>query len=391
MHSSPLGRAGGKDTGGMSTYLRELAAAMGEQGHRVDLFTRVPRGWKGEQSVNVSPGARLVHIEAGSGNVTKSGLYCCIDEFSANLDRFTAEDSLCYDLICSHYWLSGCAGRILERRWNVPQVIMFHTLGALKNATGSGESEPPLRLREEKKLARECRLVIAPTAREKEALARRYGAPRGKIRVIPCGVNTGLFRPLDRGDARARLGLAAEKLILHVGRIEPVKGADLAIEALARLPDDISLLIVGGDDNSRPAVRKLGKLARKLGAGGRVRFQGLVEYERLPLYYSAADVTVISSYYESFGLVALESLSCGTPVVSTDVGGMRDFIRPGETGYLLGERSPEMLTSLIELCLRGKEIISPPDIRRSVTGLAWPRVARLVEAACREAAAGESN
>lgn len=388
MHSSPLGRPGTKDTGGMSTYLRELALAMGAQGHRIDLFTRVPCGCRDEKPVPVGQGARLIQIEAGRGRMTKASLYGCIEEFSANLDRFARAQELCYDLIFCHYWLSGCAGRILARRWDIPLLIMFHTLGALKNAAGAGENEPELRLSEEEKLAGESHLVISATDNERAELVSRYGVLPEKIRVIPCGVNSDLFRPLDRGEARARLGLGDGKTILYVGRIEPVKGIDLLVESMAFLPEDVSLMVVGGDERSLPLLERLRGLAGEIGVGERIHFTGSAGQEKLPLYYSAADATVIASHYESFGLVALESLACGTPVISTDVGAARHIIRTGETGYLLERRSPDAMASAIGQCLSVKTLWQPPAIRSTVAGFAWPRIASRVADACRELMAG---
>ncbi len=399
VHSSPLGKPGSKDTGGMSVYLRELACALGEQGHRVDLFTRAARSGEGEREgdgedegegcppgavIPLGPRARLVHLEAGRGRLTKLELYPHLPGFAANLERFRQARRLRYDIIFSHYWLSACAGLALQRRWDVPHLVMFHTLGAAKNAACAAENEPALRLRAEAALARESTRLIVASPSEKDELARRCAVPESKISVIPCGVNLDRFRPLDRGAARERDGFHGEKIILCVGRIEPVKGIDLAIRALALLPEKrgVRLLVAGGDAYSRPAVERLKNLARELGVGEAVTFTGAVEHERLPAYYSAASVTVIASHYESFGMTALESLACGTPVVAADVGDLKAIIRQGESGFVLVSRSPGEMAAKITACLDGRLTAGPSAIRATVTGFGWPAIARRIAAEC---------
>ncbi|MEW5784474.1 MAG: glycosyltransferase [Bacillota bacterium] len=387
MHSSPLGKPGTKDTGGMSTYLRELAGALGKQGHRVDLFTR--RDSRTVQpAVEFAINARLVSVCAGPIATAKADLYKYAAPFARNIERFRQVENLSYDLVFSHYWLSALAGRELGSYWGVPHLVMFHTLGAVKNASGSGESEPARRIESEKVIARHCRRVIVAAEREKEALLRYYDLEPGKIAVIPCGVNLELFQPAAPAAARGAISPGGHaKIVLYVGRIEPVKGLELLIRAAGRLCEahDFRLIVAGGDSYSRPAVETYRRLAGELGIADRVDFIGPVEHEKLPLYYSAAAVTVIPSHYESFGLTALESLACGTPVAAADVGDLRTIIRQGETGLVIGKRAPEELAAGIAA------LIERPDkpvqaCRDSVLNFSWPAIARQLMQAIRDLA-----
>ena len=388
VHSSPLAGAGERDSGGMGTYLRELARSLGGRGHHVDLFTRAGSQAPGCITA-VAPGVRLVHLAAGRGELSKLELYPHLAEFAGNLERFRRERGLHYDLIFSHYWLSGWAGRKLQLQWGVPHAVMFHTLGASKNASGSGEDEPVLRIESERILSRECHRVIVAAQNEKRELMRHYGTLPDRIRVIPCGVNTTLFRPLDRDTVRARIGYRGEKIVLYVGRIEPVKGIDLIIRAVSLLPDKerVRLLIVGGGEYGQAKVEQLKRLSRELRIEQAVTFAGVVEHELLPYYYNAASVTVIASHYESFGLAALESLACGTPVVATDVADLRSIIHNGETGFVIEKRSPGEFAQKVASCLSGGKLKAPPVIASTVAGFNWPGVALRLEGQFGELAA----
>jgi D-inositol-3-phosphate glycosyltransferase len=258
---------------------------------------------------------------------------------------------------------------------------MYHTLGAIKNDIGIGENEPGLRLVSERETLQDCRRVIVATAKEKRDLARYYDVTGEKIGVVPCGVNLGLFRPADKMAARQRLGLSGEKIMLFVGRVDPLKGIDRLIRTLPLLKNqgDLKLIVVGGDANSQSEVAALQKLAADLDVPDSVCFQGIVKQEQLPYYYSAADVCVVPSYYESFGLVALEALACGTPVVAADVGDLRNIIRPGETGYVAADNSPENLAAGISSVLSAPlDEESARSIRASVARFDWSRIAEKI-------------
>jgi D-inositol-3-phosphate glycosyltransferase len=260
---------------------------------------------------------------------------------------------------------------------------MFHTIGAVKNSFGVGRMEPELRITTEGELARSSTYIIAPTLRERDELINQYGVAPGKIGVVPCGVNTELFSPMAKDRALGETGLKAEKHILFAGRIDPLKGIANLIRAVPHLDDDgIRLVIIGGGDGSHEETAKLKALAGELGIGNRLIFTGVIKQDRMPYYYSAADVCVIPSYYESFGLVALESLSCGTPVVANDVGDLRNIISQGETGYVADSNEPHLLAEKINLLLSRSpgEILPAAGIRASVAGFAWSNIAGAIAA-----------
>ena len=382
VHSCPVGNLGTKDTGGMSVYIRELARELGRQGHTVDVYTRV-HDPVDTQIVSLGQKARLIHLRAGQEEeIHKLAVYSFLPDFACNLENFRRNNELHYDLVFSHYWLSGWVGKYLQRWWQVPHITMFHTLGAVKNAIGIGEDEPELRIVTETDSAKNCHHIMATTEREKEELIVYYGASPGKISVIPCGVNLELFQPVDREIAKQKLDLADDKIILFVGRIEPLKGVEQLLKAMPYLQNiqGIRLVIIGGDEYSQHEIEKLQKLSGDLHIQDSVTFLGLIKHEQLPYFYSAADACVIPSYYESFGLVALESLACGTPVVATDVGNLKSVIRQGETGYVIADNTPRLLSNQIALLLSGpsRDTRSALSIRASVSRFGWPNIAEEV-------------
>jgi D-inositol-3-phosphate glycosyltransferase len=379
VHSCPVGRVGSKDTGGMSVYIRELARELGRRGHAVDIYTRAHDSSE-PQIVALGENARVIHLQAGEVEpIDKLEVYSHLDDFACALEKFRTNHSLRYDLIHSHYWLSGWVGRRVQRWWGVPHLIMFHTLGAIKNAIGIAESEPALRIMAEQELVNDCQRIIAATEKGKDELISYYGASPHKISVIPCGVNLELFRHTDKNTARRKLGLNGHKILLFVGRIDPLKGIDRLLMALPKLQcrQGLSLLVIGGDGDSQPDVGRLQRLSQSLNIQDAVTFAGIVEQKELPSYYSAADVCVIPSYYESFGLVALESLACGTPIVATRVGCIESVVRQGQNGYMVQDNAPPHLTKGIEAVLYN--VISSADsLRASVHGFSWSNVAEAI-------------
>lgn len=360
--------------------MRELSVALGRLGCRVDLFTGAGGGKSGQVTA-VGLNARLIFFPVGLGCEAKPDLYRYMDRFAEDVNLFCRKKQDHYDFIFSNYWLSGQAGRILKELWGVPHLMMFHTLGAAKNDSGSQENEPELRIRVEEDLTRECDRIIAASEREKQALLHYTHISQDKIALIPCGVNLNLFRPTVPGRAYKVTGRATGKIILYVGRVEPVKGLELLLRAVACLPGqggDFRLLIIGGDEHSAFAVQRYQNLARELGIHEQVTFLGAIEHHKLPLYYSAADVTVIPSFYESFGMTALESLACGTPVAATDVGALSEIIRQGLTGAVIEGRAPERLAeaifSMITLPLKPVYLC-----RESTQSYGWPQIARRFE------------
>ncbi|HEX75195.1 MAG TPA: glycosyltransferase family 1 protein [Dehalococcoidia bacterium] len=385
-HSCPVGKLGAKDTGGMSVYIRELAHELGKWGHSVDIYTRVhdPRD---PQIINLGQKARLIHLMAGGDEeINKLVVYSYLPEFTCNLENFRKHNDLKYDLIFSHYWLSGLVGDYLQQRWNVPHIMMFHTLGIVKNTIGIGEDEPELRIEAERNLAQNCHHIIAPTEKEKKELILHYGTLPERIGVVPCGVNLEQFKPVNKENARQYLGFGNDKIILFVGRIDPLKGIDKLIKAIPYLQNiqGLRLVVIGGGEHSQREIEKLQELAGNLNIQDSVAFPGVVKHDQLPYFYSAADACVVPSYYESFGLVALESLACGTPVVATDVGNLKSVIRQGETGYVVTDNAPHRLADKIALLLSrpSTDIASTVSIRASVSSFSWSNIAEAIIREC---------
>lgn len=378
VHSCPLGMLGGKDTGGMNVYIREMAQELGKRGHAVDIYTREHHP-QHEQVLSLGRNVTLVHLEAGGNEeMPKVALYTCLQNFICGVENFRKSADARYNLIHSHYWLSGLVGKQLQAWWHVPHVVMFHTLGAIKNSIGIGEDETELRIESEREIVTSCDLVIASTESEKAELIRHYNATPAKISVIPCGVNLDLFQPVDKKMARKELNLNSQKVILFVGRIEPLKGLDKLLRAVTHLNGREAplLLIVGGDEHSRDQLRALRKTADELRIADRITFAGSVSQEKLPLFYSAADVCVIPSYYESFGMVALESLACGTPIVATDVGGMRQIVRNEKMGHIVSDNSPHKLADAMSRLLYSQAKMQDRRIRReAIAEFSWATIA----------------
>mgnify|MGYP001404825185 CR=1 FL=1 len=318
----------------------------------VDVYTRV-HDIADPQIEHLGHNARVIHIPAGPAEASKQQVPDHLGTFQDGLMEFQQTHGLTYDLIHSHYWLSGRVGMVLSREWGVPHVATFHTLARTKLRARAGENETELRLAVEKRVMDSADAVVVSTALEKEDLVQLYQARPHNVHVIPAGVDLEMFRPMDQTRARQALGLSETRVILYVGRLEPLKGVDLLINAVPLLGDlgDTRLMVVGGQPGKDKELRRLKVLTSRLGIQKRVTFTGAVKQAELPNYYNAADVFVLPSYYESFGLVALEAMACGTPVVVSRVGGLKTFVRDGETGYLIPWRTPEPFAQRMDVLL----------------------------------------
>ena len=379
VHSSPIGDLGTNDTGGMSVYIRELARELGSRGHQIDIYTRLLNSNGNGRKQRLSENVRLVNLRIGNNaHLQRFELYPHLADFFRELEAFRQREGLYYDLIHSHYWLSGRIGEWAQDRWDIPHVLKYHTLAAVKNNTPAAEREPELRVATEKHLAKTCHRILAATEKEKEQVTHYYGASPGAIGVVPCGVNLDLFQPVGKAGAKQRLGFPPdESIVLYVGRFAPLKGIRRLLEAMTyhehrKRP---RLVIIGGDGEQTPESRTLLDLSREWGILDRVTFVGRVKQENLPLHYSAADLLVVPSHYESFGLVALESLACGTPVVATPVGAMESILREGETGRVVHNVSPRSLAEAITVFLKEERTLSAEAIRASILEFGWPEVA----------------
>lgn len=351
VHACPLARLGGRDSGGMNVYVRELARDLASRGIEVDVFTR----WREPDDPRIqdlAPGARVIHIESGPiGYLAKMDVYERLDEFTAELERHVAAEGRRYDLIHAHYWLSSTVAARLSARWGVPVVQMFHTLGLVKREVMDEDvdGESDIRVSLERAAVRDSAAVVAASEIEADELRTLYDADDRSLWIIPCGVDPAVFRPMRQADAReATRRDQCERLILFVGRIEQIKGIDVLLKALAllfrRRPDmraDTCLLVIGGalDAASGEAetekIEHLRRLVRDNAMEANVDFVGSRDQPQLAQYYAAADLCAVPSLTESFGLVALEAMACGTPVVATRVGGMQTVVEDGESGLLV--------------------------------------------------------
>ena len=397
VHTCPLAALGGKETGGMNVYVREVSRELGRMGVSVDVFTRsqnsaIPR------VVSLGERARVIHLPAGDeAPMARVRVHGHLDEFVDGVDAWRIARSIDYDLIHAHYWLSGVAALRLKARWSVPVMQMFHTLGRLKNraARTAAEQEPAIRLQEETRIVADCDRIVAANVVERAELLRDYGAAASRIATIPCGVDTDLFAPSDRAAARARLALDGRPVLLWVGRVAPIKGLDTLLDAVARLSTSAGparLLIVGGDADEPMSEHEvfLRRRIERLGLRDSVCFVGPQPQDVLPVYYAAADVTVLPSYYESFGMVALEAMACGSPVIASRVGGLVTTVRDGVTGFLVPDGDVEALAERIAA------LVADPDLRWRVgrEGVRWAaqhRWACVAEAVCKEYASLESR
>lgn len=377
-HTSPLAPLGGRETGGMNVYVLELSRELARLGYEVDIFTR--RDGDLPRVEQVAANLRLVRLDAGPAEpVEKEEIVACLPEFARDMRRFTHGEGRGYDIIHSHYWQSAWAARAIARHLRVPHVVMFHTLGEVKNRARISEHEPARRIRHERAIARRADAIVTASDHERQLLSRYYGAQEEQMHTIPCGVDIGLFRPRDQQGSRRRLGLEMDgPVLLWVGRLEKLKGVDILIQALAELDErDFTLLVVGGDERAGTLKAELQSQAAEAGLAANVRFVGAVPHDELPVYYSAADVCVVPSYYESFGLVAVEAMACGTPVVASRVGGLVSTVIDGVTGYLIPWRCPGPFAEKLEVLLHNPELRAnfSAAARRSVERFRWEGVA----------------
>lgn len=383
VHSSPVGHLGNRDTGGMSVYIRELAREFGRRGHGVDIFTR-RQDPEAPQVIRLHPGVRLFHL--GASVMEPYGpmvVFPHLPDLLRDLERFKTTHGLQYHVMHSHYWLSGRLGTWAASRWRIPHLFTFHTVGALKNLYCEEEREPSLRVRIERQIAMEVDRVIAATELEKQQLTVHYRVPPHRIGVVPCGVDLKLFRPMNRDKCRADLGFGLNDfIVLYVGRFAKLKRIDRIVQAMDHLRHiaGIRLVIVGGDGRQTREELNLQSICRALKIHDRVIFVGRVEQSCLPTYYNAANVLVLPSEYESFGLVGLEALACGLPVVATRVGGLSAILRENVNGHLLKEGSSRAIARGIEKYWRKEGGVrdSLRAVRDSVNHFAWSNVASAI-------------
>lgn len=351
-HSCPLARLGEREAGGMSVYVRNLAQSLGRHGVQVDIFTR-RHNTEDPTVSSIGEGVRLFHVEAGPPKSVAGSLQPYLPDFVSGARAFAQAEGAAFDVVHSHYWLSGLAGLELAPAWGGRHAATFHTLAEVKLLADPGGDEPPERAPAERRIVAETDAIVVSDRHERELLSRHYAAPRSKVTVLPGGVDVETFRPHDRAEARRRLGLEGKRVLLCVGRFDPLKRYDLAVSAAALLRErhEVEVVLVGGDLDRDPEAKRLSELAQTLGIAGNVRFDGTLPHAELPWHYSAADVLLAPSWYESFGLVALEAMACGTPVVAARTGGLSSLVHDGETGYLVPLHTPECYADRVDVLL----------------------------------------
>jgi D-inositol-3-phosphate glycosyltransferase len=371
LHTSPLAQPGAGDSGGMNVYVRELVSSLAQAGVASDVYVR---RWADGLSdvVDVEPGFRVLHVPAGPVDLPKEALPEVVDLFADGvLARLTDDVGAGADVLHANYWLSAMAGHRLKHDLDLPLVSTFHTLARVKAETG--DLEPERRVDAEAAVVGCSDAILANSAAEAAQLERLYGADPARIEIVPPGVIHAFFSPGPRQGARAALAhpdIGDGPMLLFVGRIQPLKGLDVAVRALAALEDRRAVLVVVGGASGRDGrteVERIDKLAAALGVADRVRFTDPQPHHLLSTYYRAADVVLVPSRSESFGLVALEAAACGTPVVAAAVGGLRTLVEHGRTGFLVEGRDPEVFAAYTE------QILTHPALGRELADAAVAR------------------
>jgi D-inositol-3-phosphate glycosyltransferase len=400
LHTSPLDQPGTGDAGGMNVYVLELSRRLAERDLEVEIYTRATSS-RLEPVVDAAPGVRVHHVPAGPyEGLPKDELPAQLCTFARHLFRAeTSHEQGWFDLVHSHYWLSGQVGALLRDRWAVPLVHTMHTMAAVKNAAlAVGDTaEPAARVLGERQVVDTADMLVASTDLEAKQLIELYDADPSRVEVVPPGVDLRVFRPRDQDEARARLGVPLDAVVpAFVGRLQPLKAPDVLLRAVAHLVERDPALrhrlfvpVVGGPSGSGlEHPDSLSALAEALGIADLVRFVPPVAGERLADWYAAADVVCVPSYSESFGLVAIEAQAAGTPVVAAAVGGLTTVVRHGQTGLLVEGHDPEDYARAIE------SVVSYPAYRAALASAAashaldfsWERTAALTHQVYRRAA-----
>jgi D-inositol-3-phosphate glycosyltransferase len=406
-HTCPLATLGGKDTGGMNVYVRELTRQLGQRGIHVDVFTRSQDDHVPHVLHELGYGNRVVHVPAGPEHpIPKQELANHIPQFVEGIKYFVCEKGIKYDVIHSHYWMSGLAAAALSDAWGgTPIVHMFHTLGEMKNriARTEAEREGEYRIAGEKQVLRRADRVIVATIAELTQLRFLYRANASKLTVIPPGVDVCHFYPIPADEAKMYVGLKPEdRMVLFVGRIEPLKGLDTLIQAMSSLQlqekQRVHLAIIGGDPAASPRemsaeMARLQKLCDDLAVGQTVVFLGKRDQDKLPYYYSAAELVVMPSHYESFGMVALEAMACGTPVIASEVGGLAYLVKDGETGFTIPDQEPDMLCEKISWLLNDHDLHATMSQRavEYAQDYAWEKIAKQIVSVYEELVTSRTN
>ncbi len=389
-HACPLSDEG-SEIGGMNVYVLELSKALARRGYVIDIFTR-SQSARSPRVVQVMDNLRVIHLPAGpEKHIPPKNLLEHTAEFISNFDKLVKNENLTYDILSCHYYLSGIIGLEIKNKYNFPLLMTFHTLALMKNlvARGREEKETIQRIDAELNLVKSADKLIATSENDAEYLAALYNCPKEKIEVLIPGIDFNIFHPIDKNEAKKKIGAELNsKIVLFVGRVEPLKGIDVLLYAVKILIEkyqdsSVCLWIVGGNVSKEinewsKELQKLEKLRKLLNISASVKFVGRMDQKNLPYYYAAAELVVMPSHYESFGMTALEAMSCGTPVIATDATGVSGFIDKRHKHLVTSSNNPLLLSEKIHKILSNKneyEKISR-EVRENVQDLSWESVAQ---------------
>lgn len=378
VHGDPLAKLGYLESGGQNVYVYELSRELGRLGWEVDVFSRLDRKQR-KKIIKYGKNIRVIRLKAGPEKfVRKYELFDYLPEFIASFINYKKDNKLDYDLVHGHYWEGGWVAMQIKRLFNIPMVQTFHSLGYIRYNTLKNfkdqvitDFEKKYRFKIEQEIMNSSNIIVATSDFEKEDFAKIYKITTSKIKIIPCGVNIKKFRQINKTEAREKIKMSLdEKMILFVGRLEwrkgiatLINGAGEFIKDNLEMKEKIKLYIVGGSIGKRGSrlekeeLRRLKDIARNLGIRENIIFMGNLPQDKLKYYYSAADVCVIPSYYEPFGLIPLEAMSCKAPVIASATGGLRFTVQDNKTGLLFPPRQPKALAEKLEIIFNNKDLV----------------------------------
>jgi D-inositol-3-phosphate glycosyltransferase len=355
MHASPIARLGGYKSGGMNLYIKEIALRLSKLDVQVDIFTKKDDTHDGAEIIELGSGVRIIYINAGpKKNLEPAYLEQYVDKFIDELSDFVSFENIQYDLVHSHYWLSGIIGLKIAKLWSLQHVTMFHTLSLAKEMALGERSDLTHRKKIEAEIIKNVDAIICSSSHEKNLINSYVEVPDKKIHIIPLAVDDNVFHPNDMNLVRQKLNIPNDlKIIMSISRLDPVKGLDILIKSVAKIKNrsGIKLFIIGGTDSPSAYQIYLKELVQSLNLSKSVEFLGAIAHGDLPKYYAIADIIAIPSHYESFGLVTLEAFASAKPVIASNTGGLASIIDHEINGLLVDPGNVEQLTDALNSLL----------------------------------------